>query len=67
LASQAISLGQKAFIDLYNLVSGSAGSKIINLGDLSTGCGSNFFTGESGGTAAYNCAIGCSSTNLGSL
>lgn len=67
LASQAISLGQKAFEDLYNSTLGSPGSKIIDLGSLATGCVSDYFAGENGGTANYNCAIGCSLINLGSL
>jgi len=67
LASQAISLGQKAFIDLYNLAVGLPGSKIIDLGDLTSGCSSDYFTGEDGGTSNYNCAIGCSLTDLGTV
>jgi len=67
LASQAISLGQKAFIDLYNLAVGLPGSKIIDLGDLTSGCSSDYFTGEDGGTTNYNCAIGCSLTDLGAV
>jgi len=60
-------LGQKAFADLYSLAAGAIGSKVIDLGDLTTGCVSDYFTGESGNTAAYNCAIGCGITDLGTL
>jgi hypothetical protein len=67
LASQAISLGQKAFVDLYNIAVGLPGSKVIDLGNLTSGCSSDFFTGENGGTSNYNCAIGCSLTDLGTV
>jgi hypothetical protein len=67
IANEALVVGQKPFIDLYNLASGSPGSKVMDLGSLSTGCVSDYFTGESGGVINYNCAIGCSTTSLGTV
>jgi hypothetical protein len=67
LADRAINLGAKSFGDLYASISGSAGSKTIDLGNLTTGCANDHFTGEAGGTSAYTCALGCSTFALGTL
>jgi hypothetical protein len=67
LADQAINLGSKSFGDLYNTTAGAIGSKIIDLGDLTTGCALDFFTGESGGGRSFTCALGCSVFSLGSV
>jgi len=67
LADQAINLGANSFGDLYNDAAGSAGSKTIDLGDLTTGCASDHFTGESGGGRAFNCALGCGTFALGTI
>jgi hypothetical protein len=66
-ADQAINLGSKSFGDLYNATIGAAGSKIIDLGDLTTGCALDYFTGESGGGRSFTCALGCSAYSLGSV
>lgn len=67
LASQAALIGAQAFSDLYANTAGSPGGKIIDLGDLSSTCGSDYFTDESGGTPNYSCALGCSIIDLGTL
>jgi hypothetical protein len=67
LADQAINLGSQSFGDLYLATAGAPGSKIMNLGDLTTGCASDYFTGESGSGSNYNCALGCASFSLGTL
>jgi hypothetical protein len=66
-ADQAINLGSKSFGDLYNTTAGAIGSKIMDLGDLTTGCALDFFTGESGGGRSFTCALGCSVFSLGSV
>lgn len=67
LADQAVNLGSQSFGDLYSSTAGSAGSKTIDLGNLTTGCASDHFTGESGGSRAFNCALGCGTFALGTL
>ena len=68
LADQAINLGANSFIVLYNNASGSAGSKTIDLEGLTSGCSSDFFASETGGGVnSFNCALGCSTTDLGTL
>jgi len=67
LADQAINLGAKSFGDLYTATSGSAGSKVINLGDLTTGCALDHFTGEAGNQRSFTCSLGCSTFALGTL
>jgi len=58
---------RQSFSTLYSFSPGTAGSKVINLGaDLTTGCASDYFTGESG-LPAYTCALGCSSFNFGTV
>jgi len=66
-ADQAINLGAKSFGDLYNITVGAIGSKIIDLGDLTTGCALDHFTGETGGGRSFTCALGCSAFSLGSV
>jgi hypothetical protein len=66
-ADQSINLGSKSFGDLYTETSGSVGSKIIDLGDLTTGCSSDHFTGEAGNSRRFTCALGCSTFALGTL
>jgi hypothetical protein len=66
-ADQAINLGSKSFGDLYNTTAGAIGSKLIDLGDLTTGCALDYFTGESGGGRSFTCALGCSVFSLGSV
>jgi len=67
LADQAINLGAKSFGDLYNGTSGTAGSKTIDLGDLTTGCALDHFTGEAGNERSFTCALGCGTFALGTL
>jgi hypothetical protein len=58
---------RQSFSTLYSSLPGIAGSKVIDLGaDLTTGCASDYFTGESG-LPAYTCALGCSSFNFGTV
>jgi hypothetical protein len=58
---------RQSFSTLYSSLPGTAGSKVIDLGaDLTTGCASDYFTGESG-LPAYTCALGCSSFNFGTV
>jgi hypothetical protein len=66
-ADQAINLGSKSFGDLYTTTAGAIGSKLIDLGDLTTGCALDYFTGESGGGRSFTCALGCSVFSLGSV
>jgi hypothetical protein len=67
LADQAVNIGSKSFGDLYISTSGSPGSKIIDLGDLTSGCASDYFPGENGGSQAFTCALGCSVYSLGTV
>jgi hypothetical protein len=62
-----LNLGAQSFGDLYSATAGSAGSKTIDLGNLTTGCANDHFTGESGGVSKYTCALGCSTFALGTL
>jgi hypothetical protein len=64
-ASNAVTTANAA--TLYLATAGAPGSKIMNLGDLTTGCASDYFTGESGSGSNYNCALGCASFSLGTL
>jgi hypothetical protein len=67
LADQAINLSAQSFGDLYSATSGSPGSKIMDLGDLTSGCASDYFPGEEGGTQTFTCALGCSAYSLGTV
>lgn len=59
---------KQSFSALYSSLAGTVGSKIINLGtDLTSGCASDYFTGESGLGTQYTCALGCASFNFGTL
>ena len=59
---------KQSFSALYSSLAGTVGSKVINLGtDLTTGCASDYFTGESGLGTQYTCALGCASFNFGTL
>jgi hypothetical protein len=39
----------------------------MDLGDLTSGCASDYFPGEEGGTQAFTCALGCSAYSLGTV
>jgi hypothetical protein len=52
---------------LYAAASGSPGSKIMDLGNLTSGCASDYFSGENGGTQTFTCARGCSAYSLGTV
>jgi hypothetical protein len=67
IADQAANSNSKSFTDLYTSISGTIGSKIINLGDLTSGCVSDYFTGENGGFRKFSCGLGCSSYSFGSV
>jgi hypothetical protein len=67
LADQALNQGAKSFGVLYDGTSGSAGSKIINLGGLVSSCASDYFIGEEASVISYSCAIGCASYSLGTI
>jgi hypothetical protein len=67
LADEAITLSNKSFGDLYTGTLGSPGSKVIDLGNLTSGCASDYFPGENGGTQSYTCALGCSAYSLGTV
>ena len=59
---------KQSFSALYSSLAGTVGSKVINLGtDLTTGCASDYFTGESGLGTQYTCALGCASFNFGTV
>ena len=59
---------KQSFSALYSSLAGTVGSKVINLGtDLTSGCASDYFTGESGLGTQYTCALGCASFNFGTL
>jgi hypothetical protein len=59
---------KQSFSTLYSSLAGTVGSKVINLGtDLTTGCASDYFTGESGLGTQYTCALGCASFNFGTV
>jgi hypothetical protein len=67
LADQSTA-GKQSFSTLYASLAGTAGSKTINLGaDLTSGCVSDYFPGESGLLAKYTCALGCASFNFGTI
>jgi len=56
-----------AFGQLYNNTSGAAGSKVIDLGDLTSSVGNSHFTNENQGVDKYTCSEGTGVFSLGSV
>lgn len=68
LADYAVNVASLSFGDLYTISSGSPGSKIIDLGTLSTvACVNNHFVSDGGLSPNYSCALGCATYNFGTV